>query len=267
MDVKATPQLRSFRFTADDGTALAADVVPGEANRAILLLHGFWRGRRHPAIAAIRDGLAATGSIVVVPDLRGHGDSGGRFTFNYLESGDIEPLRRAARVESFHSIVALSMGGAIAVSAIGRGLVSTRELLLISPVARYGDLCPDLLEMVRGRHVEREQRHWTPRVDPRQLLTSAPRLDADEVAHRVQCPTLLVHAVDDWLVHHRHSTTLAARIPGSRLELLDLDSARRSHADRLVRQAWPIFGPLIAGIGAGAGVSGALRFQSSRSTI
>ena len=234
-----TPQVLSWQ--TDDGTRMVADCYSASPGAACLLLHGFWRGRRHPRIRQIALELARSGRTVFVPDLRGHGDSGGRFTFNRLEWNDLGGLDLPSDLVT----VGLSMGASIAVAAAARGVISPSRLLLISPAADYREIGPDLLEMVRGGHVEREQRNWRPRIDLRSLLTSVGRAEAALEISRLSCPVHLVHGQGDWLVHHRHSEMLARTCPQAVLQMLDVETGRRMHADRLVDHAWPIFGPLL----------------------
>lgn len=268
MEVKWSPTPVVLNCRSDDGSLLKADLVPGDPDRPILLVHGFWRARRHPAIVQIRDELARTGATVVIPDLRGHGDSEGRFTFNRSEWKDLGGIAESARLRHSVSVVALSMGSAIAISAAARGLIDVDRMLLISPVSRFTELGPDVVEMLRGGHLEYAQRCWKPRVDLRQLLTCSERVEAEDQAGKVTADVTLIHARGDWLVSHRHGERLAARLPKCDLHILDERSGRRMHADRLVRQAWPIFGPLLRRFaeGAASGRMGAL-FRSSCSTI
>lgn len=80
------------RLEAADGTPLHAAVLSGPpaARAAVVLVHGFASSSRDPAIFRFAH-LLAERYEVVVPDLRGHGRSGGRCTF-----GELEPLDVAA---------------------------------------------------------------------------------------------------------------------------------------------------------------------------
>lgn len=174
----------------------------------------------------------------------------------------------ASGIDGTVSVVALSMGAAIAISAVARGRIHADRMLLISPVARFAELGPDIVEMLRGGHLEYAQRAWRPRVDLRQLLTATERVEAEDEASGVCADVKLIHARGDWLVGHRHGEALAARLPSCSLELVDVPTGRRMHADRLVRHAWPIFGTFLRRFGEGEapGSLGNL-FTSSRSTI
>lgn len=245
MDVKSDRNRTTLRRTAEDAITLVADVYPGSERRRILLLHGFWRGRRHPAILRIASELGRSGATVIVPDLRGHGESGGRFTFTRMEGRDVGAFADLLNPAEDLRIVALSIGAAVALAASAAHIVNPRRLLLISPVADVADLGPDILEMVRGRHIDREQRHWVPRVELRSLLSVYEKADPVALSRQLTCGVTLVHAERDWLVHHRHSLALAAACGNTELILLNENDGRRMHADRLVSHAWPILGPLL----------------------
>jgi len=103
---------------AADGTRLAAIVVPGPADAevAVVLAHGFANWSRTPAIRDFAVRLSRR-FPVVVPDLRGHGHSGGRCTFSVLEPLDVAAAAGAARTAAPGLpvvTIGISMGGAAA---------------------------------------------------------------------------------------------------------------------------------------------------------
>lgn len=67
----------------------------------------------------------------------------------------------------------------------------------------------------------RELEHPTPGVVARQQMEAIRRFDAYRALPKVRSPTLVATGVADVLVPPRNSITLAARIPGARLELLN----------------------------------------------
>ncbi len=76
-DVGAPPDgFQAVQIPATDGVELAAWSHPGVNGAAILVLHGATSSREE--IRPIASALAASGYSVLAPDLRGHGESGGR---------------------------------------------------------------------------------------------------------------------------------------------------------------------------------------------
>lgn len=81
--------LQNVALVASDGTRLMAwDIEPQHGNgNAVILLHGLGDNRfgmRKYAALFIEQGYS-----VLIPDARGHGDSGGRVTYGLLERNDI----------------------------------------------------------------------------------------------------------------------------------------------------------------------------------
>ncbi len=69
------------------------------------------------------------------------------------------------------------------------------------------------------------------------FLEEFARIDVSGIAHRVQCPTLIVHSRDDARVPVAQALELAGLIPDSRLVLLD----SRNHLFTAADPAWPVY--------------------------
>lgn len=69
------------------------------------------------------------------------------------------------------------------------------------------------------------------------FLHAFARIDVSDLARRVACPTLILHARGDLRVPLTQARELAALIPGSRLVLLD----SRNHILLADEPAWPVF--------------------------
>src|SRR3954452_20411600 len=84
------PSAHRLRLTTADGVRLAAAHLPGPsgAPATLVLLHGFVHSSRTPAIHAFARQLARHLNVVL-PDLRGHGGSGGRSTLGTDEVHDV----------------------------------------------------------------------------------------------------------------------------------------------------------------------------------
>ena len=113
-------RVRSVALTAGDGIHLSAWwVVPPHPNgRAVVLLHGI--GGNRVDMSGFADIFIAQGYDVLLPDSRGHGESGGRIaTFGLLESDDVRRWTAWVRTQAPGCTYLLgeSMGAAIAVQA------------------------------------------------------------------------------------------------------------------------------------------------------
>lgn len=98
---------------SDDGTRLSVTRLEGPASAplTIVLIHGFLNWSRSPAVHRFAERLARE-VHVVVPDLRGHGRSGGRCTMGRSEPRDVEAAVSAARPGLPVVTVGTSLGGA-----------------------------------------------------------------------------------------------------------------------------------------------------------
>jgi len=126
----------NVRFTAADGTSLAASFLPGPTADApaVVLAHGFAANRRKPAYARLADRLAERLNVLTI-DLRSHGQSDGVCTL-----GDLEALDVAAGVawlrDHDHPWVAaagVSMGGTSVMHAAAAGVVLDAVIAVSTP--------------------------------------------------------------------------------------------------------------------------------------
>ncbi|MFR0358010.1 alpha/beta fold hydrolase [Streptomyces sediminimaris] len=81
------------------------------------------------------------------------------------------------------------------------------------------------------------QRQTTSAVNAVRFLEEFARIDVSDIAHRVRCPTLIIHARDDERVPVSQAGELAALIPDSRLVLLK----SRNHLLTAFEPAWDEF--------------------------
>jgi pimeloyl-ACP methyl ester carboxylesterase/DNA-binding winged helix-turn-helix (wHTH) protein len=81
------------------------------------------------------------------------------------------------------------------------------------------------------------QRRTTSPANGVRFLEEFARIDVSEIAHRVDCPTLIIHSRDDARVPASQASELAALIPDSRLVLLD----SRNHLLTASEPAWAEF--------------------------
>lgn len=222
---------------SDDGTAVTYDLYDGRSRDAVLIVPGFWRERRHPAMQRLAALINGHGYRTAVCDLRGHGESGGTFGFNLHEHQDVarvaEDLLTSTGCDAV-TLVGLSYGGAIAVSTTARHPLPVSGLLLISPVADFSRLSPRINPFTIHRHVAFEQALRKPRFAWR--FARSPKLSALDDIGDVHAPLCLIHVKNDWLVDHGHSVLLFERAnEPKQLHILDIPG--NYHADRMLDPA------------------------------
>jgi uncharacterized protein len=200
----------AVRVSASDGIPLEAWVfTPVDPNgSAAIVIHG---------VGDTRSGMFERAMILVrarftvaMPDLRGHGSSGGDIvTYGIREAGDVhewaEWLFRNRRVNRLYGY-GLSMGGAILLQSLPleprfRAIVAEAPFFSFEEVAfdrMYWPLVKLGLLYTRARH----------RLD----LTAASPIAA---IRNTRVPVLLIHGDRDTNVPIRHSRALAAANPGA----------------------------------------------------
>lgn len=126
-------------LTLRDGTELTVQRTPGASDTTVVLLHGVAADRAQLAGAA-RQLHQVTGATVLVPDLRGHGDSGGApFDVAYIgqyehDLADVLTQLRADQPGGRLVVAGHSMGGGVALRhALLDDVVPPDAYLLLAP--------------------------------------------------------------------------------------------------------------------------------------
>jgi len=179
-----------------DGVAYTLWRPDEEPWGGLVVIHGAGsRKENHEDFArAARD----AGLAVVVPDLRGHGDSQGALDGRVLD--DLAAV--AGLVPAPRALRGSSMGGYLAITAAER--VGAQAVVAICPASAEA-----LLRGVRDEHFEFE--------------ADRPSLEAFLAEHPLEppdVPLLLLHAEGDERVPAEQSRELAARAPQSKLVIV-----------------------------------------------
>jgi uncharacterized protein len=162
----------------------------------LVVIHGASsrKENHHDFARAARD----AGLAVVVPDLRGHGESEGTLDARVLddlaEVAELVPEPRALRGSS--------MGGYLAIAAAER--VGARAVIAICPASHE--------QLLRGLRAERFE-----------FAVDRASLEAFLAEHPLEppdIPLLLLHAEGDEQVPAEHSRELAARAPQAKLVIV-----------------------------------------------
>ena len=129
---------QSVRISAADGTPLYARWYPREGRTAVLL-HGY-RSTPFNNFFAIAEAFLEAGWSVLMPDMRGNGQSGGRSTLGLKEADDAVVWAdwAAARPDCTDVVMyGMSMGGAAITFAAGREWPDKVRVLVVD--AGYHD--------------------------------------------------------------------------------------------------------------------------------
>lgn len=219
-----------FRFSWEsDSVSLRS---PPDPRGTVVALHGFYSESLQLLTQALH--FAENGYRVILPDLRAHGQSEGRYvTFGAREREDlaalVEDLERRELLARPLVLYGASLGGSITLQAAADRVDADRVVTLAVPA----DTREVILEVGRDALPG-----WLrPLVDDARMRKALER--AEEIAGfafsevsagafgpRVGTPVLLVHGREDELVPYTHAERLHEKLPCSTLRPVD----RRGHA-------------------------------------
>ncbi|HEY3738465.1 MAG TPA: alpha/beta fold hydrolase [Bryobacteraceae bacterium] len=229
------PSAEPVSITAADGAILRAACfhpLSDEPRGAVIVLHGV--GDHGYSMTGLANLLTAQGYIVLAPDSRAHGGSGGeRITYGVLERHDIARwiawLDENYHPQAFYGYGA-SLGGATLIQSLNEVKPRFHAIVAECPFANFHTVAYDRLSQIVG--VPRP--FFAPVVEPA-LLYARMRYGVDldeanpeEVLRDSQTPVLLIHGTADANIPISHSRRLHAANPKF-TELWEIEGAH--HVD------------------------------------
>ncbi len=207
-------------FRADDDVELVLTRRSRGSRRAVVVAPGLFTHRGVPEHQALAERLLAVADVYTL-DVRGHGESGGAFTWGVREPGDIATLARRLRQE-YERVggVGFSFGGYHVGTAAARHRVFDAVAMVATPRSFFiVDRHFLLRGIVRSLRAIRHRRSTLRRFS----LTPMPRTRRPSAAQIVSgiapAPLLIAHGTSDWLLgtHHAHDLYSRATEPKSLL--------------------------------------------------
>lgn len=201
-------------LVAADGTSLHAQRIAGppDAPGTIVVVHGFVNSSRTPAVHAFAH-LLADEVDVIVPDLRGHGRSGGVCTFGRDEPLDVAAAVAAADPAKPVVTLGLSLGGAAVLVHAGRNPGAVAGVVAVSAPVSWGGVGTPGAQRIE-RWVATPRGRLVLRTLLNTRLGAAPAdagIDATAVAAAIAPAfTIVVADPDDWYFGPEHPESLYA---------------------------------------------------------
>jgi len=229
------------QVTSEDGVAISVACYRDAAHQAaVIICPGFFQSKETATFQRMSRVLAGTYDVVAM-DFRGHGRSGGLYTFSARETADLEAVLRwaAARYQRL-GVMGFSMGGAIAINALARHPGTVRALVAVSAPSSFEAIefkfwTPEALRTgLQGLEPDAGCRLGNP------LLPKERPVDAIQLCRGLH--TLFIHGTRDAIVSVRHSHRLyAAAAEPKRLEIIQ----GGGHAEALFRDGPARFAALV----------------------
>ncbi len=244
-------QLEDVTLTTSDGVRLRAwFLTPRERDwngHSVLTLHGVTDNREHGVKLATL--LLEHGYRVLVPDARGHGDSGGIATYGVLERNDIRQWVAWLRARQAGGCVH-GMGGSMGAAQLLQAIADPAEPTLFcdaiaeSSFASFREVAFDRVGQRVGTGPWLGRTLLRPAVEVGFLSVRLQRHvnlgDADpaRALRDTKTPVLLIHGLADRNMPLRHAYALAASNP-THATLWLVDGATHSAAWSAAPDAYP----------------------------
>jgi pimeloyl-ACP methyl ester carboxylesterase len=208
----AKPVVTATTLVTDDGVPIEAIHLPGPADLAIIVAHGFTLSWQRPNVWRIANRFHQ-GAGVLTFDFRGHGRSGGLSTLGDLEIRDLDVVVAYARQLGYRRIVTVgfSMGASIVLrhaALIG----GTEAVVSVSGPGRWYYRGTERMRRVHlavehrlGRYVTRRWLKTRISHDGWKLIPLSP---AEAAARIAPIPLLIVHGDKDLYFPAEHAQQL-----------------------------------------------------------
>jgi uncharacterized protein len=209
-------RLRAVDYKSpEDNTRLAALLmVPEKAPRGtVVVLHGLTD--RKEAMLSVAESFAEAGYVAVVPDLRAHGSSGGRYTsLGYHEKRDmvalLDHLQSKGYDVSYTGVLGGSLGGAV---SIQWAAIDPRIKAVVA-VAPFAELRTAMQFFYKEHHVTPLQAFLLEASAQREGRFKINDVSPLAAIAKMNKPVLLAHGVNDDIVPVSESRRLFAAARG-----------------------------------------------------
>ncbi len=217
----------------EDGVSIAYERYKNGFEKVIIICPGFYNSKKNRWMRKTADFISSRYDVIIF-DPRGHGESGGKFTWSAKEHCDLNAVIDYAIAEGYGAVgvVAFSLGAASAINAAsGRGDIDSMVLISAPSSFRMVNfhfwepgMLSDLKDNIDCKWEGKGARFgsiFTPKDRP-----------IDTIGLIKTTPMLFIHGDRDWLIKDRHSRKLyrAARVY-KKIEIIK----NGLHAERIIQ--------------------------------
>jgi pimeloyl-ACP methyl ester carboxylesterase len=223
----------SGTISTSDNVSLAYEHFKNSSDTVIIICPGFYNSKDNRWMQKTVQMLMPQYDVIIF-DLRGHGKSGGKFTWSSKEDIDVKTMIDYAKTQGYKKIgiVAFSLGAASAINA-----VSTRSdvdsMILISCPSNFNSIDfhfwePQMFSDLQD-NIDCKWEGKGARVGNFFLTKKKP---IDSIKNIKTTPILFIQGDKDWVIKARHSKKLYDAAPShKKLEIIK----GGLHAERLIQ--------------------------------
>ena len=225
----------SGRLVTADGVEIAYEHFKGGRDSLVVICPGFFNSKSNSGIRKAI-GMVTGSHDAMIFDFRGHGESGGKFSWTAKEPLDLEAVLEHAAGCGYKKIgiLGFSLGAAVSVIVAARR-PEIKSMVLISTPYSFWDINyhfwePEMFSDLRANM----GCNWEGKGAKIDHVFMEKERPIDAVGKIKDCSILFIHGAKDWVIKDYHSKKLynSAMVFEKELEVFN-DGL---HAERLIEQ-------------------------------
>ncbi|MFA5339739.1 MAG: alpha/beta fold hydrolase [Candidatus Omnitrophota bacterium] len=238
--------MHSDKLVTNDGVEISYEHFKNGHDSLVIICPGFFNSKANGAIR-LSIGLVEDSHDVIIFDFRGHGESGGKFTWTSREALDLEAVLDYAVSQGYKKIglMGFSLGAAISIIVAARR-PEIKSIILVSAPTGFWRMDYNFWEpgMLSDLKANLECKWEGKGVRPGSIFLPKIR-PIDRIADIKEAPILFIHGDRDWVIKDYHSKKLydAATVKSKKLVIIQ----KGLHAERLIEEFPERMKELVAG--------------------
>ena len=240
-----TQRIESGTVLTRDNIRIAYDRYQNGSDSVIIICPGFYNSNKNRWMRKAVE-LVSPAYDVIIFDFRGHGQSGGTFTWSAKEDMDVDAVVDRAKTYGYKriGILAFSLGAAAAVNDAAHRTDIDSMVLISCPMSLKTINChfwePEMFADLRDNFAC----GWEGKGARTSSVFMSKENPIDTITRIKQTPILFIHGDKDWMIKDYHSRKLYAAAPGYK----EIEIIRGGlHAERLIEFHEEAMKKLIAG--------------------
>ena len=226
-------ECREGALQTDDDVTIAYEHYKKGSESVILVCPGFYNSKESRWMRKTVD-LILPQYDVIIFDLRGHGKSGGKYTWSAKEHLDIDAVLDYARLEGYKrvGILAFSLGAASSINAASQRN-DVDSMVLVSTPSSFGSINfhfwePGMLADLKDNIDSK----WKGKGARTASIFNPKQKPIDTITSVKNTPILFIHGDMDWIIKEYHSKKLYdAATTYKKIEIIE----NGFHAERLIQ--------------------------------